>query len=193
MDNCYSQFQSPTTITKSVVSELTPVLMISIPPIHPNKALFIEGARIILNTWTALRIAVEQEWGGPLSQEKAAWLVDALVEHFDVEGKKVEKEDLEDILLDVMTREFNVYLEDESEREIASLLFDLYHECISGRTDLINKLREKQPRILATAIDSICTGKESESDEEDGEEDVEIDCGNCDCKNTDHHHFYSQQ
>lgn len=166
------------------------------PPIHPNKLLFIEGTKIILNTWTALRIAVEQEWGGSLSQEKSAWLVDALVEHFDAEGKKVEKEDLEDILLDVMGREFNVALEDESEREIASLLYTLYHECTSGKTTLLNHLREKQHKILATSIDSICTGQESDLDDEfDGEEgeDVEIDCGDCNCKNIDHHHFIYPQ
>ena len=160
--------------------------------VHPNKVLFIEGTKIILSTWTALRLSVEQEWGGPQSQEKASWFADVLVEHFDAEGKKVEKEDLEDILLDVMAREFNVVLEDESEREVASLLQNLYHECISGKTELLDTLRSKQQKILATSVDSICTQHESEpdddveiegiSDESDGEED-DSGCDECDCHN----------
>ena len=162
--------------------------------VHPNKVLFLEGAKIILTTWSALRISVDQEWGGHFSQEKASWLIDALVEHFDVEGKKVEKEDLEDILLDVMAREFNVILEDESEREIASLLYNLYHECISGKTDLLDTLRSRQQKILATSIDSICTQQESGpdgeeednvSEESNGEE--EFDCAECKCHNGEDH------
>lgn len=60
-----------------------------------------------------------------------------------VEGKKVEPEDLEDILLDVMAREFHVNLEDFSEREIARLLFDLFRECIRGEESLLSQLRLK--------------------------------------------------
>ena len=59
------------------------------------------------------------------------------------EGKKVEPEDLEDILLDVMAREFYINLEDFSEREIARLLFDLFRECIRGEVKLLNQLRMK--------------------------------------------------
>lgn len=62
---------------------------------------------------------------------------------FVLEGKKVEPEDLEDILLDVMVREFYVNLEDSSEREIARLLFDLFRECIRGDSTILNQLRKK--------------------------------------------------
>lgn len=62
---------------------------------------------------------------------------------FFVEGKNVEPEDLEDILLDVMAREFHVNLEDSSEREISRLLFDLFRECIRGEVNLLNQLRIK--------------------------------------------------
>ena len=50
---------------------------------------------------------------------------------------------MEDILLDVMAREFHINLEDSSEREIARLLFDLFRECIRGETVLLNHLRLK--------------------------------------------------
>lgn len=134
---------------------------------HPNKLNFIEGTKIIITTWAALRIAVQNEFGGPQSQEKADWLVDAIVEHFDAEGKSVEVEDLEDILLDVMAREFHVTLEDESELEVANLLFNLYRQCITGNTTLLDSLRERQKKILATPIDC----HYEESSETSGDED----------------------
>ena len=111
--------------------------------IHPNKLNFIEGVDLILNDWTALKLAVQMEFAGEDTHEKARWLRKVIVDHFDAEGKKVEPEDLEDILLDVMVREFYVNLEDFSEREIARLLFDLFRECIRGEVKLLNNLRIK--------------------------------------------------
>ena len=111
--------------------------------IHPNKLNFIEGVDLIFNDWTALKLAVQMEFAGEDTQEKARWLRKVIVDHFDAEGKKVEPEDLEDILLDVMVREFYVNLEDFSEREIARLLFDLFRECIRGEVKLLNNLRIK--------------------------------------------------
>jgi pre-rRNA-processing protein TSR2 len=136
---------------------------------HPNKSNFVEGTAIILSTWTALRIAVQNEFGGPDSQAKADWLVQAIVEHFDAEGKGVEVEDLEDILLDVMAREFQVSLEDESEREMANLLFNLYRQCITGNTTLLESLRERQKKALATSLDDIC---HYEGSDDSGDDDV---------------------
>lgn len=63
-----------------------------------------------------------------------------------LEGKKVEPEDLEDILLDVMAREFHVNLEDLSEREIARLLFDLFRESIKGEDSLLKQLRAQDEK-----------------------------------------------
>lgn len=111
--------------------------------IHPNKLNFIEGVDLIFNDWTALNLAVQMEFAGEDTQEKARWLRKVIVDHFDAEGKKVEPEDLEDILLDVMVREFYINLEDFSEREIARLLFDLFRECIRGEVKLLNHLRMK--------------------------------------------------
>lgn len=116
--------------------------------IHPNKLNFIEGVDLIFNDWTALNLAVQMEFAGEDTLEKAKWLRKVIVDHFDAEGKKVEPEDLKDILLDVMAREFYINLEDFSEREIASLLFNLFRECIRGEVKLLNQLRMKaQARI----------------------------------------------
>jgi pre-rRNA-processing protein TSR2 len=49
---------------------------------HPNKLAFEEGATYILKNWTALKLAVEQDWGGVESAEKRDWLIVVVVDHF---------------------------------------------------------------------------------------------------------------
>jgi pre-rRNA-processing protein TSR2 len=47
-----------------------------------GRAAFEEGARHLFQRWTALNLAVEQQWGGPDSAGKAAWLVGEAVQWF---------------------------------------------------------------------------------------------------------------
>ena len=51
--------------------------------IHPNKLNFIEGVDLIFNGWTALNLAVQMEFAGDDTQEKARWLRKVIVDHFD--------------------------------------------------------------------------------------------------------------
>lgn len=44
---------------------------------------FEEGVQLILSKWTALELAVEQEWGGRQSGDKAENMLDELLEWFD--------------------------------------------------------------------------------------------------------------
>ena len=86
-----------------------------------------------------------------------------------LEGKKVEPEDLEDILLDVMSREFHVNLEDYSEREIAQLLFNLFRESIKGEETLLIQLRLKAEKRIKNGNDVL-----AQSQGVDEVEEVEI-------------------
>lgn len=49
---------------------------------HPNKLAFEEGVSYIFHNWTALKLAVEQDWGGVDSAEKREWFIDVIIEHF---------------------------------------------------------------------------------------------------------------
>jgi pre-rRNA-processing protein TSR2 len=49
---------------------------------HPNQAAFTEGLNYVLRSWSALKLAVEQDWGGPDSAEKRDWMAETLVEYF---------------------------------------------------------------------------------------------------------------
>lgn len=110
---------------------------------HPNKQNFVNGLQLILDKWTALKLAIEMEWGGPFTAQKAQDFHYSLIDYFEkglqtlckdvrvliyltIEGKNIEPEDIEDILLEVMRDEFGAVLEDESEREVTHPAFLVY-------------------------------------------------------------------
>ena len=56
------------------------------PPPDPALILFARGVIARLEVWPALRVAVEQGWGGPSSREKRRWLASEIVDAFDADG-----------------------------------------------------------------------------------------------------------
>lgn len=50
---------------------------------HPNKRNFAEGMELILKKWTALQLAIDMEWGGHTTAEKALDLEDSLLDYFE--------------------------------------------------------------------------------------------------------------
>lgn len=95
----------------------------------------------------------------------------------------MEVEELEDILLDVMEREFFIQLEDGSEREIAQMLWNLYRQSIRGDVELLAALRLKKLKREASrgglsSVTALCQGQEEildldgmEHEEEEEDED----------------------
>lgn len=101
----------------------------------------------------ALRLAVENEWGGRDSQQKADELIDDVLHWFTSKrgalcvlfGKYLYStykhtlhstehyaDDLEIMLEETLQVEFNVEVEDGSPLEIARQLVDIYKQCLSG-------------------------------------------------------------
>ncbi|PVU96057.1 hypothetical protein BB559_002509 [Furculomyces boomerangus] len=143
--------------------------------IHPNKEAFIEGADHIFASWTALELAVQQQWGGPDSQEKRDWMVDVVVEEFGKKGSKIDQEDIEDLLLQIMEDEFECILEDNSASDVSYHLCKIYRECVKGDHSTVDKLRlqrDSKDNSKAAVSSSInvpgqsVSGDESSSDEE---------------------------
>lgn len=56
------------------------------PPPDPALILFARGVIARLEVWPALRVAVEQGWGGPSSREKRRWLASEIVHPFDADA-----------------------------------------------------------------------------------------------------------
>jgi len=50
---------------------------------HPNKKNFYDGLKIILDRWTALQLAVEMEWAGPNTEQKAEDLHFSLMDYIE--------------------------------------------------------------------------------------------------------------
>jgi len=92
------------------------------------------GVTATLRSWSALRTAVEQSWGGTESQSKAEDLRNNIFNFFDGQSSKPKMtlEELEDNLSSYMEEEFGIVLEDGSEIEISNLIWNMYEDCSKG-------------------------------------------------------------
>lgn len=84
------------------------------------KAEFTHATALMIHSWTALDIAVQNEWAGPESANIRDWLGGVIVNlfPFPAGSKSVEREDVEEILLQVVEDEFELRLEDDSAYQV---------------------------------------------------------------------------
>jgi len=81
------------------------------PPPQPPQpdttlVLFARGVIARLEVWPALRVAVEQGWGGPSSREKRRWLASEIVDAFDGDDDEPPSADM-DVDTDARAHEKN--------------------------------------------------------------------------------------
>lgn len=100
---------------------------------------FREGVKAVFDRWTAVQLAVLNSWGGPESEQKA---VDAEQEVADWLFSKKSKDalEIEDLLIEILADDFNVTCEDESPREVAKALTDMFEQCAEGNYELIGRI-----------------------------------------------------
>lgn len=101
----------------------------------------------IFQRWTALQLAVKGEWGGSDSSLKMEWFSETLADYMYDFGSKVDEEDIEDVLLQIMSDEFMTQLDDGSEITIAKKLLSLYKELVVGNLNLYQSLQNTSPSI----------------------------------------------
>ena len=162
---------------------------------------FAQGTIALLHIWPALRIAISQGWGG---SEGRIHLAEDIVDLFYTTASEAvsetatitaesalvpDQDDIEAVLLHVLSHAFNITLEDGSEATIAKDLTALWRECIGRATTP----PPHQPGMLerfaaaaekAKAEDGVqrygaqrAGGDESDSDDDDdddGESDEEM-------------------
>lgn len=75
----------------------------------------------IFNNWSALRLAVEHDMGGPNSLEVVTQCVDYITQ-FCLSEQNIQVSDIREALEDIMDEEFDTICEDNSPVEIANLL-----------------------------------------------------------------------
>ncbi|KPJ14858.1 Pre-rRNA-processing protein TSR2-like [Papilio machaon] len=99
---------------------------------------------LLLNNWTALQLAVEHGMGAP-GGIKTAQLMSVYIARYCVENI-VDREDLTELLEDLMDEEFDTACHDNSTKEIATLLL-LYLELLKeGRHDELRARIEALPK-----------------------------------------------
>lgn len=124
-----------------------------------------EGINLVLSRWAALRMAVENEWGGRDSRLKSQELGHQLFYILTQSKEQVYIDDLEDILDEFMLS-LNTEIGDGSIEEVAEKLMFMHEECLEGNFDSIKKLREAN-------IPSVSYIREAPQNNDDDSEDDE--------------------
>ncbi|KAI0922280.1 hypothetical protein AcW2_007018 [Taiwanofungus camphoratus] len=141
-----------------------------------KSVLFARGVIARLAIWPALRIAVDQNWGGPESREKRTWLASVLVDAFEQEDPLPDVPYVELTLLQVMEDEFDTVLEDGSAEAVARDVVRIWEELGAGRSDLVLRFEEqadkaKGKRLQVEEGAAEDSDWEDDSEGEDGEDD----------------------
>jgi len=160
------------------------------PPTQPQQSIlltstqnskFEEGLTLILNTWPALTLAVQNEFGGPESADKRDWMCGAVAELFESTPGTI-TEDLEQFLLEILADEFETALEDDSAYSTAQKILLLRSQvsqndfsAITVLQDLWEKLGKGAQRI--PVVQTEIGTDPVDGDEEDGDDDDEDEDG----------------
>jgi pre-rRNA-processing protein TSR2 len=89
------------------------------------QAKFTHAIALIIHSWSALSIAVENEWAGPESSNIRDWLGGQIVDlfHFPPTPTKIpDAEYVEQLLTQIVEDEFELRLEDDSAYQVCALL-----------------------------------------------------------------------
>ncbi|KAF3211044.1 hypothetical protein TWF106_001295 [Orbilia oligospora] len=144
-------------------------------PLTPTQTPYFEnGMTILLNTWPALSMAVENEFGGPDSADKRDWMCGAVADLFSSDPT-TDAEDLEDFLLQILSDEFETALEDDSAYTVSQRILLLRRQVAAddfSGANALNEFWEKNGGRNKPKVKVVKQG-DSDDDEEEGDEDGE--------------------
>ncbi|KAK6362322.1 hypothetical protein TWF730_006017 [Orbilia blumenaviensis] len=152
-------------------------------PLTPTQTPYFEnGMAVLLNTWPALSMAVENEFGGPDSADKRDWMCGAVADLFSSEPA-TDAEDLESFLLDILSDEFETTLEDDSAYIVSQRILLLRRQIASddftganALSEFWNKNGRDKPKVKVVRQGGIDDeDEEEEGGEGEGEGDVDMD------------------
>ncbi|KAH8106328.1 Pre-rRNA-processing protein TSR2-domain-containing protein [Cristinia sonorae] len=117
-------------------------------PPPSTSVLFARGVIACLAIWPALRVAVDQNWGGPSSASKRTWLASVIVDAFEEQtDPSPDVPYVELILLQVMEDEFDTMLEDGSAEDVARNIVELWRASQGGDVQAVLTLEERAERL----------------------------------------------
>ncbi|XP_038896815.1 pre-rRNA-processing protein TSR2 homolog [Benincasa hispida] len=124
--------------------------------------LFQEGIGLVLSRWSALQLAVENEWGGRDSRRKVELLCSDIFKWFTQNREPLYIDDLE-MILDEAMLSLNTQVDDGSIEEVAERLIVMHEECLDRNFSSIERLRQ-------TPLPQVAHVNQAESDDDDEEE-----------------------
>lgn len=135
---------------------------------------FHAGVTAVLRSYSALKTAVEKEWGGVASKEKAEFLRTHILNCFDYAKKNpsIDVYDLEDNIAIYMEEEFSVVVEDDSEKLIAQAIFSLYENCGNGDFTLSRQFVENVTKAAQEKV-KVVVQTEGELDEDSDDDEMD--------------------
>lgn len=116
-----------------------------------DHSLFLHSVQITLAEWEALTAAIENGMGGLFVDEKLAWFSDVIVAYYKDTTKtrradkkadltKFDRKDAQEYIEEIMNREFDTLLEDDSTIQIVNKIFDYF---VLSETEKFDELRNK--------------------------------------------------
>ncbi|KAF3321707.1 pre-rRNA-processing protein TSR2 [Carex littledalei] len=135
-----------------------------------SAAIFSEGISLVLSRWTALQMAVENQWGGRESRGKADELF-ASIQSWFFKTKPLYIDELEELLDVYMGDSLSTVVQDGSVEEVAEQLMIMHEECLEGVYESIQKLKQLAPRTNAVSQSKqVVNDGDDDSSEEEGSE-----------------------
>lgn len=140
-------------------------------PVYPSASSlsFARGVVARLTLWPALRIAVQNGWGGPDSGKKRTWIASVIVDVFEEQSTPPDAEYIEELLLQIMDDEFETVIEDESAGCVSRDLTKLWKEIHLGDLAGLHHL-EQQANVAANTPVVVQTSPHEEMDTDSDEE-----------------------
>ncbi|RNA41474.1 pre-rRNA-processing TSR2 -like protein [Brachionus plicatilis] len=136
---------------------------------------FYIAAKTVFDNWTALQLAISNDFAGSETKDIAEWFLNATYQWI-VETGDLEDDELEEFFFNTMNNEFNTILDDNSCLQIARLLTGYYGLYKANR---LQELHDELMKRYAAAQGSIqasqkCKTEQDTSSEESGDEELDV-------------------
>ncbi|CAN6282031.1 unnamed protein product [Urochloa humidicola] len=130
-----------------------------------------EGIRLVFGRWTALQMAVENQWGGRNSRAKADQLGADILSWFCNSKGPHYFEDLADMIDEQISELFSADFEDNSIDEVTEQLMIMHEECLQSNYSSIDRLRNSHVQGNAVSQSRQIAGDDNDSDSSDDDDD----------------------
>lgn len=111
------------------------------------------SVKLALSRWTALRFAIEGEWGGGDMRRKYEILLEEILHMFKY-NKTIYPDDLVLNISEYVESEFGLLCEDGSVEELSELLVVLADECKKGAYDRVKMLHDQVQSLFPINLKS---------------------------------------